>query len=42
MAAEGHWQNGKEDGLGTLWDEDGNKTLEIQYKDGKEVSYEEF
>ena len=25
-----------------IWDEDGNKTLEVHYKDGKEISRKEF
>jgi len=31
-----HYKNGKKDGLWTEWDEDGRKTLEVEYKDGEE------
>jgi len=39
---EGHYKDGEQDGLWTFWDENGNKTKEIQYKDGEEVSRKEF
>ena len=39
---EGHWKNGKPDGLQAEWDENGNKTDESHWKNGEEVSREEF
>ena len=39
---EGHYKNGKKEGLETSWDENGKKYKEIQYKDDKEVSRKEF
>ncbi len=38
----GSFLNGVRNGLWTEWDENGNKTKEIQYKDGKEISRKEF
>jgi len=40
--SERHYEYGNKDGLWTQWDKNGNKTLEIQYKDGKELSRKEF
>ena len=40
--AEGHFKNGKYEGLNTEWHENGQKELEIQYKDGKLISQKVF
>ena len=32
---ETHYKDGKEDGVSTTWNEDGNKESESHYKDGK-------
>ena len=34
-SGEGHFKNGKEEGLHTEWYKNGQKELEGQYKDGK-------
>ena len=39
---EGHFNNGKPDGLWTQWDENGKKKQETHYKNGKEISRKEF
>ena len=40
--SEGHFKNGKKDGLDTFWHENGQKRSEDHYKNGKEVSRKEF
>ena len=40
--SEGNLRDNKKHGLWTFWDENGQKTSEIHYKNGVEVSHKEF